>query len=180
MPLNTWNIWAVADEAPQHTQHTQLHCSSCSCVQRSQYVRHYVRAKVWHDAVHSWQCGLTSLELEDQHADTEEQNDPYYRGDVSVVHVGLYDGPPSWQHWAQRCGCHGQGQTKANVAQDTRHALYRPDHTCTHGIRLDVLIAVSTEVTVFWRMALCNLVDMYWHFGATCCRNFRVFLEDGI
>jgi hypothetical protein len=37
---------------------------------------------------------LASLELEHEHADAEEHDDPDYSGDVSVVHVRLRDGPP--------------------------------------------------------------------------------------
>jgi hypothetical protein len=40
------------------------------------------------------------------------------------------------------------------------------------------LIAVSLKVTVFWDVAPCGLVEVYWHLRDTCCLLITLMMEE--
>lgn len=71
----------------------------------------------------------TSLHLEHDHADGEEEHDPHDGRHEAHVDVVLVQAPAPGQHATQRRGRHRQRQTLADVAQHRRHALHRPNYT---------------------------------------------------
>jgi hypothetical protein len=40
-------------------------------------------------------------------------------------------------------------------------------------VRFQVLTAASMKMTVFWVVASCSLVDVYWHFRGACCLHYQ-------
>lgn len=71
--------------------------------------------------------GLSAFELQHGHADGQEQHDPRNGGHETQVHVGFQQVPAAGEDAPQRCRGHGQRQTVADVPQQDRHALHRPD-----------------------------------------------------
>jgi len=71
--------------------------------------------------------GLSALELQHGHADGQEQHDPRNGGHETQVHVGFQQVPAASEDAPQGRRGHGQRQTVADVPQQDRHALHRPD-----------------------------------------------------
>jgi hypothetical protein len=47
-----------------------------------------------------------------------------------------------------------------------------PDHNWMKNVRPPALTSVTMKITAFWDV-MCNLVDIYWHFGETCCLHLQ-------
>jgi hypothetical protein len=48
-------------------------------------------------------------------------------------------------------------------------------------IRFDIFTEVCFQITIFWFLTSCRLIEGYRHFGETCCRHsFNTFLQNWI
>lgn len=73
---------------------------------------------------------LTAFELQHGHTDGQERHYPHGGGHEAHVHVELQQVPATGEYAPQRGRGHGQRQAVADVPQQHRHALHRPDDTC--------------------------------------------------
>jgi hypothetical protein len=44
------------------------------------------------------------------------------------------------------------------------------------NIRFEVVMVTSTKMAECWVVALCNLVEVHWHFRGTCCLHYHCVL----